>query len=84
MEGGRDRGEGNIMSPPLLIYVSMPFSMQGIHSIGKAAMAGGIDGGADTLMSPPSEAEAMAVGLEGGEDAASPRVDLAYEPRYQR
>lgn len=48
-------------------------------------MGGVHDEGASALLSPPSEADAAAVGLAGeGEVAASPRVDLAYEPRYQR
>ncbi|CAN0201650.1 unnamed protein product [Ectocarpus fasciculatus] len=42
--------------------------------------------GADTLMSPPSSIDATAVGADGasGDGLGAPRVELAYEPRYQR
>lgn len=53
-------------------------------------MEAGGNRGEDALMSPPSAADAMAVeasGVDGEEsDAAfgAPRVELGYEPRYQR
>ncbi|CAM9777768.1 unnamed protein product, partial [Ectocarpus sp. 12 AP-2014] len=42
--------------------------------------------GADMLMSPPSSIDATAVGADGarGDGLGVPRVELAYEPRYQR
>ncbi|CBJ32730.1 conserved unknown protein [Ectocarpus siliculosus] len=42
--------------------------------------------GADMLMSPPSSIDATAVGADGarGDELGAPRVELAYEPRYQR
>lgn len=38
------------------------------------------------LMTPPSSIDATAVGADGarGDGQGAPRVELAYEPRYQR
>lgn len=53
-------------------------------------MKGGGTRGEDALMSPPSAADATAVeasGIAGEENDAAvgaPRVELGYEPRYQR
>lgn len=44
--------------------------------------------GGDVLMSPPSAADTMAVTEGDGDESSSamgaPRVELGYEPRYQR
>lgn len=51
---------------------------------------GGSEQGEDVLLSPPSSIDATAVGGadgvggDGGVPQGAPRVELAYEPRYQR
>lgn len=51
---------------------------------------GGAERGEDVLLSPPSSIDATAVGgadgagEDGGASLGVPRVELAYEPRYQR
>ncbi len=48
---------------------------------------GGGGAGEDVLMSPPSAVETTAVGAgeeNGGVPQAAPRVEMGYEPRYQR
>lgn len=54
-------------------------------------MNGGINAGEGALLSPPSSSDAMAVGAVGvgeeeggGLEGRAPRVELEYEPRYQR
>jgi len=62
--------------------------LEGVHTIetDTVVMKGG-GAGEDVLMSPPSAVEATAVGAgeeNGGVPPAAPRVEMGYEPRYQR
>lgn len=69
-------------------HAACKFLPEGVQYAKSVTMKGGDGGtGEDVLMSPPSAVEATAIGAgeeNGGVPQAAPRVEMGYEPRYQR